>query len=36
MAIFVPPGNRGDHTRDPRFYDETFNYLNELGIEEIK
>lgn len=32
MAIFVPPGNREDATREPRFYDETFRYLTGLGL----
>lgn len=32
MAIFVPPGDSGDHTRLPAFYDATFNYLASLGL----
>ena len=32
MVIFVPPGDDSDPTRQPRFYDETFNYLVELGL----
>jgi hypothetical protein len=32
MVIFVPPGDSGDPTRSPEFYDSTFHYLNELGI----
>ncbi len=32
MAIFVPPGNAGDATRPPEFYDETFAYLSSLGL----
>lgn len=35
MAIFVPPGEPGDPTRSPPFYDSTFNYLKELGLPEI-
>ncbi len=35
MAIFVPPGDRADPTRDPDFYDETFTYLMSLGVPEI-
>ena len=35
MVIFVPPGDPGDPTRSPDFYDPTFNYLKELGIPEI-
>lgn len=33
MAIFVPPGAKSDPTRNPEYYDETFNYLASLGIE---
>jgi hypothetical protein len=32
MVIFVPPGDGADPTRDPAYYDSTFNYLTELGI----
>jgi hypothetical protein len=32
MAIFVPPGDRRDPTRLPKFYDGTFEYLRELGL----
>lgn len=32
MVIFVPPGDGGDPTRDPSYYDSTFNYLSGLGI----
>jgi hypothetical protein len=32
MVIFVPPGDSGDPTRSPEFYDSTFHYLTELGI----
>jgi hypothetical protein len=32
MVIFVPPGDPGDPTRSPEFYDSTFCYLRELGI----
>jgi hypothetical protein len=35
MVIFVPPGDRGDSTRSPEFYDSTFNYLSELGVPEL-
>jgi len=35
MVIFVPPGDAGDPTRLPEFYDETFAYLRELGIAPI-
>jgi len=33
MIIFVPPGDRGDATRPAAFYDETFRYLESVGIE---
>lgn len=32
MVIFVPPGDVGDGTRDPAYYDSTFNYLKSLGL----
>jgi hypothetical protein len=32
MVIFVPPGDSGDPTRSPKFYDPTFGYLADLGI----
>jgi hypothetical protein len=35
MVIFVPQGDASDPTRDPKFYDETFEYLSELGIEQV-
>ena len=35
MAIFVPPGDEDDHTRKPAYYDHTFNYLKEIGVEVI-
>jgi DUF2075 family protein len=35
MVIVVPEGNDKDHTRLPEFYNETFDYLKELGITEI-
>jgi hypothetical protein len=34
MVIFVPPGDMADPTRTPAFYDDTFNYLTEIGIAE--
>ncbi len=33
MVIFVPPGDSADPTRAPQFYDGTFQYLKDLGIE---
>jgi hypothetical protein len=32
MVIFVPPGDRNDPTRLPKFYDGTFEYLRGLGV----
>jgi hypothetical protein len=32
MVIFVPKGSELDHTRPPRFYDGTFDYLRSCGI----
>ena len=31
MVIFVPPGDAGDPTRAPEFYDSTFQLLTEAG-----
>jgi hypothetical protein len=35
MAIFVPPGDRRDPTRLPKFYDGTFEYLRGVGLPEV-
>lgn len=35
MAIFVPCGSKDDHTRKPEWYDGTYNYLVDIGIEVI-
>ena len=32
MAIVVPTGDLEDPTRDPKFYNPTFQYLQEIGI----
>jgi hypothetical protein len=32
MVIVVPPGNAEDPTRNPLFYDATFEYLKEIGF----
>jgi Schlafen group 3, DNA/RNA helicase domain len=32
MVIFVPPGDSGDRTRLPGYYDATFQYFTKLGI----
>ena len=34
MVIFVPPGDTADPTREPGFYDETWEYLRQLGVAE--
>lgn len=36
MVLYIPKGSDEDETRQPIFYDETYNYLTSLGIEEIK
>lgn len=36
MVIVIPPGDDRDPTRDPSFYDPIYNYLVEIGIQEIK
>lgn len=33
MVIVVPEGSEEDHTRKSKFYDSTFNYLKDLGME---
>ena len=35
MVIFVPEGSNIDHTRPNKFYDNTYNYLKDIGIKEI-
>jgi hypothetical protein len=35
MVIFVPTGTAKDPTRDPAYYDSTFDYLKSTGIPEI-
>ena len=35
MVIYVPKGNPEDHTRNPKFYDGTYEYFKQLGIQEI-
>jgi hypothetical protein len=32
MIIVVPSGDVEDKTRDPAFYDPTFNYFQEIGF----
>lgn len=35
MIICVPEGNPEDSTRNPKYYDGTFDYLKSIGLEEI-
>ena len=35
MIIFIPKGFREDITRQPKFYDGTYNYFKQMGLEEI-
>ena len=35
MVLFVPRGSSDDPTRDPAFYDSTYKYLREVGIQEL-
>jgi hypothetical protein len=35
MIIYIPYGSDTDFTRMSRFYEETWNYLKEIGIEEL-
>ncbi|GAB4134010.1 MAG: DUF2075 domain-containing protein [Bacteroidia bacterium] len=35
MVIVVPEGNSEDHTRQPEFYNSTFEYLKSIGFEII-
>ena len=35
MVIYVPRGSTKDPTRAPEYYDGTYKYLRELGVEEI-
>ena len=35
MVIYVPPGDPSDPTRSPSFYDATYHYLSEFGVQEL-
>ncbi|MBE0534882.1 MAG: DUF2075 domain-containing protein [Phycisphaerae bacterium] len=35
MVIVIPPGDTGDPTRPPEFYDCTFDYLKGIGFREL-
>lgn len=36
MVIVVPKGSEDDPTRDPKFYDSTYDYLASIGLDVIK
>ena len=35
MIIVIPEGSTEDHTRDPEYYDGTFNYLRSIGFPSV-
>jgi len=35
LVIFIPEGDVEDPTRNPAFYNGTYNYLKEIGLQEI-
>lgn len=35
MVIYVPEGNDEDHTRKCEFYDSTYNFFKQIGVEEL-
>ena len=35
MVIYIPKGNAEDHTRNPKYYNDTYKYFKDLGIREI-
>ena len=35
MVLFVPPGEESDPTRAPAFYNDTYQYLRDLGLAEV-
>lgn len=35
MVIFIPEGSDTDHTRAREYYDGTYNYLKEIGLQEL-
>jgi hypothetical protein len=36
MIIYVPQGSSDDNTILPSYYNGTFNYLKQIGLEEIE
>ena len=35
MVVFIPKGSPDDPTRNPKHYDAIYNYLKEVGIEDL-
>ena len=35
LVVFVPPGSAEDHTRQPNFYDRTYDYLLSVGLDPL-
>ena len=35
MVIFIPEGSDTDHTRKKEYYNKTYQYLKEVGLNEI-
>jgi len=35
LVVFIPKGDENDPTRKPLFYDETYEYMKELGLKEV-
>lgn len=35
VVIVIPEGNFGDHTRNPSYYDGTYEFFKKIGIQEI-
>jgi len=35
MVLVVPEGAADDHTRQPKFYDSTYEYLRGIGFQEL-
>ena len=36
MVIFIPKGDARDHTRDPQFYDLTYEFLKKCGLRDLQ
>jgi len=35
MVVFVPPGDESDPTHLPALYNDTYEYLTRLGVDEV-